>query len=84
MKSPFEFFRPSKQEIITIEELPSPIMNELKKHSINSEDVKKISVSNSVQHIDGRQFYSIQLKDGRSVKVDFIGEGYVVEKFEIE
>jgi len=84
MKNPLEYFRPANQENISLEALPGPIAMELKKHSIAHEDVKNIVVDNSLQHVDGRQFYSIKLKDGRYIKVDFIGEGYIVEKFQIE
>ncbi len=85
MKNPFEsLFKRENQETLKTEDLPSPIMEELKRHSIVPDDITKITVNNSIQHIDGRQFYKIKLKDGRTVKVDFIGEGYIVEKFAIE
>jgi len=47
-------FRSNDQEVISIQDLPSPITEELNRHSIVPDDIKRILVSNVIQNIDGR------------------------------
>ena len=47
-------FRSNDQEVISIQDLPSPITEELNRHSIVPFDIKRILVSNVIQNIDGR------------------------------
>jgi len=86
MKNPFEslFKKDPKTEKIEANELPEPILRELESNSIDLKNIKSIEVDMSLQHVDGRRFYIIKLSDGRRIKIDFIGEGYIVEKFTIE